>query len=155
MAESPKTFTFLLQQSHLKSIRSALNLRMAVITDKYSNTTDLQQIARYRNGGLELAALENIIANSIRRDMLVTRLTLTEKQCGIAAHAVMHARREKKAASSVPGLDDLQETDKLNGLAAIEKIFKESLPTYLLRYVGYGDDELQLQANTLYDNEPL
>ena len=64
---------------------------------------------------------------------------LTGKQCGIAAHAVMHMQRAVAAASD---LENFQETISLDGLTAVEVIFKDTLPTFLLRHIGYSEDEL-------------
>jgi hypothetical protein len=146
MAEIPGKFTFSLHQSHLRSIRLALNQRLVVLAIKSSNTTNPERIARYQSGCLDLATLRTSINDLLRQGEPISQLTLTGRQCGIAAHAVMHTRRDKKAAKS--DLGNFQETTSLDGLTAIEEIFKDTLPTSLLRHIGYSEDELQSQAET-------
>jgi hypothetical protein len=135
---------------NLKSIRYAINRRLLVLAEKLRTTSVPEKIERYRQAVAKLTSLQNLIAEFIQKERSLTRVTLSEHQSGIILHALKLTREEKKAAVDTSGTMDLWDVEQLEGLAEVEKVFKDALPRYVLLQAGYDEGAIQGQARTLF-----
>jgi hypothetical protein len=132
-----------LTTNHLKSIRYAINRRLLVLTDKLRAASAPEKIERYRDGIARLTSLQSLISDSIRQDRPATRVTFSEIQSGTILHALKLAHEEKSRVLDTSATLDLRDVEQLEGLARAEKIFKDSLPVYILRQAGYEEEALR------------